>query len=66
MQTLIDFDNLYEYPPEAVALAWLKNYRWEVLFRWNIDRKIERSSRIVNKAFPNGISQADFMKVVLR
>ena len=69
MQTTIDFDNLFDIPAKAVPLIWLKNHRWNALFAWNLDsqdRKLERSRRIVRKLFPDGISQADFMKVRLK
>ena len=66
MQTQIDFDNFFETEAEDITLLWLKNWRWNVIFNWHhlhIDRRSERSRRIAAKAFPNGISQADFMKV---
>ena len=51
---------------QTVALIWLKNYRWTALFDWDIDRKLKRKSRIVQKNFPNGISQFDFMRVHIK
>ena len=63
MQIEIDFQELFEYPSETVAIVWLKRHRWVALFDWKRDRQLERSRRIVRKLFPDGISQADFMKV---
>lgn len=68
MQLLFDFENLYDYPPEAAVYVWLKRYRWTMIFGADlypdkIDRRLARDRRIVERFFPNGISQAYFMKV---
>ena len=74
MQAMIDFDNLFDFSCDSVvlnpvAMVWLKNHQWQVIFRWHhlhIDRRMVRSRRILDKSFPNGISQFDFMKVHIK
>ena len=69
MSNKTDFDHFiracyrWQNSSQMATLVWLKRYRWIALFDWDTDRKIERHTRIVRKAFPNGISQADFMKM---
>ena len=63
LKATYEIDDLDEI---ALPLLWLKNWRWTALFHRNLDRKIARHRRIVAKLFPNGISQADFMKVIVR
>ena len=67
MQLTLDLDNTFDYPPVAVPLYWLSNWRWWSIFRWqnhnNFVRRYDRSGRIVRRYFPNGICPADFMEV---
>ena len=63
MQLTLDLDSTFDYPPIAVPLYWLSNWRWYMVWRWDRDRQLERHTRLVRHYFPNGISQADFMEV---
>ena len=62
MQLEFNFSHDFENNNVVKTLVWLKHYRWTALFDWKLDSKLERSRRIVRKAFPTGISQADFMR----
>ena len=66
MQLTLDFD--FRADNLTPTLLWLKNWQWHVIYRWHhshINRRLVRSSRIVDKSFPKGISQADFMKTII-